>query len=245
VTPAAPPANPPDTPARPRPRRRLWRIGLAAAALLVVGAFVGGGCAVTCRPSWYAPQAVDYARLPEDKRALVAIVDGIGGALQRPGPHAVDVAADQVNRWIVARHELSPEEWLDAELPDLPDAHVPVVSFVPGGRVRLAVLANAGGFGSVLSVIVRVQVAADELLLSIEGVRLGLLPVPRSWVMEAARRWGDEPARQRLGADGTWRVPNDFVWPNGKRRYRITAFTTTDHGATIVLTAQAGGSARP
>jgi hypothetical protein len=200
-----------------------------------LGALIAGGCAVTCRPAWYAPQAVDYVRLPEDKRALVSTVDRISAELQGTAPVTVQVDDEQVNRWIAARHELSPEEWLDAKLPDLNGLPPPHVSFLAGDRVRIAVLTERGGFGTVVSAVIRVHVLGDEVAIELDAVRLGRLPVPRSWVTEALQGWERGSIREALAPDGTWRVPNDFVWPNGRRRFRLAAVRTSDNRLMLEL----------
>ena len=37
------------------------------------------------------------------------------------------------------------------------------------------------------------------------------------------------------------RVPNDFVWPNGKRRFRVTSVSTSDNQIVVRLAAPRGG----
>lgn len=230
----------PVRPAPPRPRRRLWRTGLIVTSLTGFALLIAGGCALTCRPAWFATQAVDFARLPDDKRALVSIVDGIGAGLQTAEPLTVELTADQVNRWLVARRELSPEEWLDAKLPDLDRLPSLQVSFLSGNRVRLAILAEQAGFGTVVSVVLHVEADPDELRTRIVGVRMGLLPVPRSWVLAALRSAGGEAAAV-ADADGSWRAPNDFVWPNGKRRFRVDEIATSDNRVRLRLSRAGDG----
>ena len=189
-------------------------IVLAAAGVIVVLLCLGG--AATCRPAWYAPVAIDRARLKTDKKELVDLLDDIGRALNTGQSIDFELHEDQVNRWLAARSELWPE-LEDAGMRGL--AH-PQLRLLDENRVRLGVTATGGAWSAVLSASATGQLTEDSLIVRIESARAGVLPVPATSVLK--------PIREKLADAGgslsgsTINLPNDWVWPNGKRRFRIS-----------------------
>ncbi len=189
-----------------------WKHAIVAGAVtLLLG---GGGLLVglVWRPAWYRPAAVDYGRLREDKAALVALEEEISAALNAGRSIRVEIRAEQLNRWLAARHEIWPN--LIAELADLEDP----VAEIGAGTVRLGVLWKRGHWRAVLSVQAEVLETRDELAVRCDAPRVGAVPIPRDWVA------GIPPA---MGAtwdtSGVLRIPNCWIWPNGRRACRLTA----------------------
>ncbi len=207
-----------------------WRtVALAAAAILVV-VILGLGLAATRRPAWYQPAPVDQTRLRDDKRDLVGLLDGIGAALNERRGIGFRLDEAQVNRWLAARAEM----WPDSAI-DLGPLRDPQISF-QGDRIRAAALIENGDLRAVVSLTCRVQVSDERVVIEWESARLGALPVPRSWLS----RWitsagsGGRVVRQADGR-GTVAFENDWIWPNGKRRYRLSTLRITDGAADVSL----------
>ena len=87
-----------------------------------------------------------------------------------------------------------------------------------------------------MSLLCRVRVDEERLTLEYDAVRLGAVPVPRSWVAGVTARTGPPAgANVRVERDGTLRVRNEFVWPNGRRRYRVASVAASDGVARVTL----------
>lgn len=213
---------------RKRIRTCYW-IALVVCAAVLVAAF-GLGLSATYRPAWYRPVSIDRMRLREDKRALVALADEIGGALNRAKRLSFQLREDQVNRWIAARAQM----WPDTPV-DLGPLACPQVSFVEG-RIRAAATLEHRGLRAVISVSCRVKVSDDTVAIEWESARLGALPVPRSWV---SGRIAQIPSAGQLpvvlDGRGTLLIANDWIWPNGKRRCRLSELQVLGGVANVVL----------
>ena len=200
-------------------------VALATAGLILVLLCLGG--AATCRPAWYTPVAIDHARLKTDKRELVDLMDAIGTALNTGRPIDFELREDQVNRWLAARSEMWPEVE-DAGMRSL--AH-PQLRLLDDGRVRLGVIATSGAWSAVLSACATGKLAEDSLVVRIESARVGVLPVPAASVLK--------PVSEKLTDSGgtvsgkTISLPNDWVWPNGKPRFRIRRLEVSDGVARV------------
>ncbi len=195
-----------------------------------------GGGALVCQPRWYSLAAVDYVRLADDKRALVGLVESIGQALQAPRSIEITLTADQINRWIAARHELSPEDWIEADLSALDQFSGLHVSFLPSGEIRVASrVALGSGFGTILWATVRVEPDSDHIQIAIGRIGMGMLPVPSALVERALGPAGAARSGEIERTASGWRAPNILTWPNGKRRFRIRALSVSDNRGVLTL----------
>jgi hypothetical protein len=186
--------------------------------------------AVTCRPSWYVPATVDPVRLKADKQELVTLVDGIGDALNAGQPFRCELDEAQFNRWLAARDEIWPVVGVEFEIEG---ASFPQVQFLDGDCVRIGATSTRSPLSVVVSLTLRLEVTEENLLLHMEAVRAGSLPIPRSLVARALQT--QEGALDMM--DGTTiRLPNDAVWPNGERRFRIDSLEISAGRASFVLT---------
>ncbi len=200
----------------------VWLRGLGLLAVLLVAGLVGLGCAATCRPRWYTPVSVDYTSLPADKQALVALVDGIGDALNAGRPVEVRLEESQVNRWLAARREIE----MDLSGLPLDLLERPCVQFLPGGRLRLAWPLEREGWQTVVTIEMRLTLKDGQVLMECTALRLGSLPVPRSWAhraVTAALAGAEQPVW--LERDGLVRLPGRGVWQNGRRPFTIDRLT--------------------
>jgi len=174
--------------------------------------------AVTCRPEWYQPLSVNYQALEDDKRAQHRLENTISAALNADEPIEVTLSQDQLNRWIAARRELWP-----GETPSIEPFSRPQVVLQKNNRVCLAAQVDYSGVQSVLSAVFQVALKDDHLIVTWDSVHAGALPAPRELLekaaLKAARRL-DFPTQSV--SDGRVKWPNEWIWPNGKRRFRIT-----------------------
>lgn len=212
--------------------RRRWIRWVILSLSTTVLALVAGGLALTCRPGWYQPAGIDYAQLDADNRALINTLDRIGVALNGGQPIEVLLREDQVNRWIAGR-----DEWPEAVgRVDLGPLEGPQVAFLGGGRVRLAGMIERAGFGVVVSCDIRVELAEDDVILHWDGLRAGLMPIPRSTLRQVLAQFvPDRQDAQAALTAGRLVLPNRWIWPNGKRRFEIRGLEVTDDQARIML----------
>lgn len=198
-------------------KRKRLRLLLSLGSLSAAGAALAAGCAGLCRPSWYQPLSIDFSRIQSDRDRFVRLGDAIGDALNAGRSIEFTLNEAEVNRAIVSRREIWPEagDW------DLHGASQPVVELSESG-LRIGAMSEArGGFRVVLSCLLDAEPAGERVRLTCRGVRVGALPVPAGMVVERAitalRDGGIE-----VGAEGEAALlENDWVWPNGKQRFRV------------------------
>ncbi len=203
-------------------RRSRFFLWFGGAAALIVLAFLLLAAALLRRPGWYRPQSINHASLEADQKSLVATLDAIGAALNTGAAFEAELTADQINRWIAARHELAPPQSL-ARVDRILEQ--PFVALASDGA-RLGGLLAWNGVRAVAST--RVQVALGEQLeLHVHDLALGALSMPGG----ATSRLLDAAAEAIPGATRHERrllAPRDWVWPNGKRPCRITKLEIAD-----------------
>jgi len=195
-------------------------------ALLIIGS-----CAVSFRPLWYEPQAIDRSRLEQDKQDLVNLFDGIGTALNTGRPVTVELDEAQVNRWLAARRELYPERG-GVSLGPVQD---PTLEFM--GRNRFRVAGRLGDtWGAVVSATGRFELTDDNFNVRLESVHAGALPAPLSLL---SRAFGPALAEHlpavRRSPEGGLSVPRRGVWPNGKRPFRLVAIEADGESLRLTL----------
>ncbi len=164
--------------------RRLLKYALlssAAAALALVGLV----CAITWKPAWYRPAAVDFARLDADKAFVTSTTDRISDALVSGSSITVEFDEAQLNRILAAR-----DEWPAAQEYSLGPIADPYVDLRDGDQIRLGARASYGSFRTVVSAVLGFVVADDVLTVRLEGVAAGAAPAPGR---ASARRAGRAP----------------------------------------------------
>ena len=234
-----------------RVKRRRWRrrvvLGVVAPALIVAGC---GWLALRHVPAWYQPVRVPQDHLQRVRDSLTDKFSEISDHMVGRAAFEVSVTDHQVTEWIVARGEIWPdsEAWLPSWLKD------PVAAFVPG-RVILAAHLDRDGWESILGAHFSICVEGDELVLRLESVTAGALPVPLSTLAEPLDRlihtdrldveaMPDELARAvsklRQGAALHFlthgqRARGPFVWKNGDRPYRVRNLQINDGWMKVVI----------
>ncbi len=225
------PARTQSTGAVAAPRRGRWlrRILFSVATSGVV--LFATVTSLTCRPGWYRPAAIDFASLDADRNALADLENRISAALNARQPVRFEITQEQANRWLTARGEL----WLDDPLPELAALESPFIEF-RDGSVRLAAMVRARGLRTIASCVLAATADAQTMRIEWRGLRLGALPIPAMLIRNAAQNLGDHPeAKRLLGPEGVLEVPNEFTWPNGKRRMRVAEIAFADGRMTVHL----------
>lgn len=226
---------------RPSPGRGTNRKRRRTVALLLVGAATTtlvAGLALEYKPGWYRPVSLDEAGVRRAKVATAEMAEFIGTRLVVGAPFDVVLTQESVNEWAAALSALSPET--AARIPA--EIAAPALGFADG-RVRAGFVSSRGGWRALVSADARVGIDAevDDILVSLGDVRIGAVPVPKSWVREtieafrgssASRADGSLAAAVLPGQSGSIdalgggvRFRNRFVWPNGRRPFRIEDVT--------------------
>ncbi len=238
ATPMVPPRGIPSGASlmrRAKSRRRLRRLLFGAAAVMLAVAGTGW-LALRHIPDWYQPVQVPEGRLQQVRDSLTDKFSEISAEMVAGATFEVFLTDQTVTEWVAARGAIWPEadRWLPSWLTD------PVVAFTPG-RVVLGVHLNHDGWESIIGAHLAVGVEGQDLVLRLEGVTAGALPVPLSTLAKPLDRLThadrldidalpDELAEavrtlRRHGALSTLarghRGRGPFVWKNGDRPYRL------------------------
>lgn len=214
-----------------RPRRRWLRLALVLLPVAVAGLLLALGGALTCRPAWYQPASIDYGRLQDDKRTQLRLENQISAALNGNSPIDIELDETQVNRWIAARHELWP-----TEAPSLEPFSRPQVVLLNKNRLRLAGLVEQSGLVVLLSTTLGIELRDDKLVVSWNAIHAGALPAPRKLVQRVLHKLFDSlDSADEVLSSRALAFPNEWVWPNGKRRFRIADVSIGDGVARVRL----------
>ena len=176
------------------------------------------------KPVWYKPPPVDDRMLRETRSEVAQIVEGISQRIVRGETFDLSFTDETVNQWLAAL----PHVWPDARQKVPPEFRDMVVRF-DEGRIRVASLLVKGGWRVVLTVVIDVALSKDGRQISLElvEVRGGSLNVPRPILVRVLDgvAIGDAGVTDWLKGR---QVPNRFVWPNGRRPFRIDAIELTE-----------------
>jgi len=220
-------------------RRRLSIIGF----LLALGA-VTLWLLFQHKPTWYEPVDLDRAALQRTQNDATLTADLVSDQMVRGRPFEISLSDTQVTRWLTALPAMVPE----AQMSWSASLSSPAVRFEPG-RMRAGVVYSGSGWRSLMGLSLRVVGDDDEdvLRLAVESASLGSLPVPRLVVANALKRPLErllqQAADQELmppieSVDQLYRgvpIRNRFVWPNGKRAFRVKRIRFEDHSVRISI----------
>jgi len=104
-----------------------------------------------------------------------------------------------------------------------------VVRFADG-RLQVAAKLDRRELQTIVSFDVRPTLTSDgrALAFTLEAARSGALRIP-GWILEPWLRPAIQVnSRTATTGDELFAVPNDFVWPNGDRPFRIAALAISD-----------------
>ena len=233
--------------------RRVARRAALLGAILAPVTFLGLWLAFQHKPAWYQPIRLDEQGYQHARRDAVAMADSISDQLVQGKEFELVLTDRSVNEWLAAL----PRVWPEAKqsLPD--EIRDPAVRFAED-NIRFAAHFDKNGWQAIVSVDLFVRVSDDgtSVTIALAGARGGSLPVPRA-VIERLLRPLIEHARssgKNHGTDATspWDAAvksvrsvdqlftgvtsrNRFVWPNGKRPFRIASIRATNGELRISL----------
>ena len=227
-------------------KRKRWKWAIPLAATAVIVALGAAWMAFQHVPSWYRPVYVpadDYQRVRDSLQfACQEFSDGV----INQESFRYTLTDRQINEWIYCRGEI----WPDAEgvLPAF--LAEPMIVFRPG-EIILAGRYEGGEVQTVVNAGFTPTIEGDDLLIRLNSAGGGSLPVPRALIsgplaelLTSEQLWSrlqiepgldnDHLTQDRIAeliestAKG-WRVRNRFVWPNGKRPFRINGVSVEEH----------------
>jgi len=222
-------------------RRVLRRAAVVAAACATI-ALIALWLAFQHKPAWYRPVALDEAGLQRARRDLTNLTDWIGDQLVRREPFDLILKQPDVNVWLTALPHIWPETATALD----PPVTRPAIAFGDTGLHIGAELAS-GGWRVIASVEVSLSVTdnGDGIVVLCSPPYGGSLPIPRALIDPTLARLLQR-ARPRASSNGGSstglesllrevrtvdelfrgiRTGNRFVWPNGRRPFRIAGLT--------------------
>lgn len=226
--------------------RRLTRRTAVLGAIVAPITFIGLWLAFQHKPAWYQPARLDEQGYQLARREAVAAADSISDQLVLGKEFDLVLTDRSVNGWLAALPRIWPET--KKTLPD--ELRDPAVRFAEE-RIRFAAHCAKNGWQAIVSADLFVRVSDDgtSVMVALAGARGGSLPVPRA-VIERLLRPLIEHARssgKNHDSDATspWDAAvksvhsvdqlftgvttrNRFVWPNGKRPFRIASIRAAD-----------------
>ncbi len=211
---------------------------LAAGAVLVVLALATTWMLFQRIPAWYTPSEIAPDEIQIVKNDFAHTESVLSERLnegEASGEFEFVLTQDQINAWIAIRREIWPRsrQWLPRYLSQ------PMVVLDRDG-IRVAALFTRQSLQSVVSLRIEVGTVPDAVFVRLAEVTAGGLPVPHSQIHRYLKRFARRvwPAGQMLpGQIGPYRLPSmthvlegirlpdSWVWANGKQPFRITAVT--------------------
>ncbi len=178
-------------------------------------------------PAWYRPLWLTHTEVEAVGREAQQAFELISQKMAGGRAFSVTLDDRQINRMLAARRVIWPAstDWLPADL------RTPCVALA-GEQVMVGLRWRRGEVQSILSAAVRLSADDQHLAIALGSARAGALPLP----LAALRRLRGRPAEaapgatrsgSQIGADllharPAAAVSNEFVWPNGKIRFRVT-----------------------
>lgn len=217
---------------------------LLAATIFFVAVYL----AAHRKPSWYRPVSLAPKDIPAVEASVANVLDAVGDSIVRRNPFEVVLHERQVNQWLAAAPALA-QKWNRAWPAEIQS---PALAF-DDGSLRIGSHVRYRGWQAIAGVRLRPALSVDgeNVTLTISQATIGAIPCPSPvWTSFADPRLENiVQARDREGAvDGargrsfrlkidssqpgvrTLVVPNDFLWPNGQRRFRIGSISISGDG---------------
>lgn len=222
-----------DRAPKPAPRswtRRLLRYCLFSAALglLAVLALI---LAITWKPAWYQPVALDFASLDADKAFVASTADRVGDALIRGQSVTLEFDEAQLNRILAAR-----DEWPQGREYSLGPISDPYIDLRDDDRIRLGARASYGVVRAVVSATFGFKVTDELLTIRLDEAAAGVAPAPGGVLERVTRQLAEQAGHRSAQQTGEGlSLINDFVWPNGRIRYRVSEIRVDDSKLRLTL----------
>lgn len=221
-------------------RRRWLRRMLIGGPIALLLALAVLWLALRHIPSWYRPVSVPPDELQRVRDTLADTFRSISDRMVQGRPFEVTATDQMITEWLIARAHIWPdsESWLPPWLRD------PVVVFRPG-RVILAAHMDREEWESILSAHFSLEVVGDDVMVSLERIAAGSVPIPVTSVAglldtmvqsdrldtdampedlaRAVRKLRENGALSAL-SDG-YRADGPFLWRNGNRPFYVRDVT--------------------
>jgi len=221
--------------------RRVARRAAFLGAVLAPVTFVSLWLAFQHKPAWYQPVRLDEQGYHLARRDAVATADSISDQLVQGKEFELVLTDRSVNEWLAAL----PRIWPEAKLALPNELRDPAVRFAEE-RIRFAAHFEKNGWQAIVSVdlVVRVSDDGTSVTIALAGARGGSLPVPRAVIERMVQPLIEQALRSGKNHDADANSPwdaavksvrsvdqlftgvttrNRFVWPNGKRPFRIAS----------------------
>ena len=212
--------------------RRILRLFLLLLPVLLILAGVILYLTAQHIPTWYRPITLS----PEDFRRVRAdatnFVDSVGDRLVTQEAFDVELSDRALNEWLTAL----PETWPDLQEDWPTELSAPALKFEQDA-VHVGAMYQGSRWRGIVNLSLTCALSADsrELTVRLLDVRAGSLPLPEALltkllepvILELQKVRSDAGHRVRSELDSLAdlyagvTVPNHYVWPNGKRRFRF------------------------
>jgi len=197
------------------------------------------------RPGWYVPAVLDEQGVQAARRDATNAVDRFGDHLVRRQPFEVVLRVDAINAWLTAL----PSIWPDAARAIPQELRDSALRF-ESGLLRIGAHCEVSGWRAIISGAVAAALTDDGGTIELRLVETccGSVPMPQSLIARianphleaAALSEGKQPSALETPRNAISsiheirsieqlyrgvRIRNRFVWPNGKRSFRIQQIT--------------------
>ena len=151
------------------------------------------------------------------------VVDRVGDQLVDRKPFEVALSANQLNIWLSGLAQI----WPDAARRMPREIMEPFVAF-EAGALRTAARLESGGWRAIVSSDYEVELSGDRknLIVRLKSARCGGVPMPRFVIESILQPFLNEVGKKSVDQwhNGAM-FENRFVWPNGRRPFRIGELT--------------------
>ena len=193
------------------------------------------------KPSWYQPAGPTEQTVHQAQASLANVADRISDQMVRGEPFQILIGSQAMNDWLAAAPSLHPQ--FARALPSATGKAGLLVSGlavgIDDGAVRVGGLVKTKDWQTIFSIAIYAGVSQDgkDILLRIGDVRMGSLPMPGPFLRKLIDEHLSDPRfRRTLDAASKFtlsrvrsiadfftgiRIANQFVWPNGKRPFKI------------------------
>jgi len=224
-------------PPRIRSRKNYVRLILTPFVAVLV-ALTAAWIVFEHKPAWYRPAALvgDDLRLVTSRATGWA--DEVSDQMVQGQPFELVLVGREVNEFLAALPELFPDEFVN-----WPQAlRLPAVGFGPDA-IHVGLLCEMGGWRVIAALTLTAELIDEDRLVRIAatGVHGGSLPLPRSLLgrifdptfatlarsisLKSGNR-AERILKELASVDDLFEgvsIRNRFVWPNGKRVFRLEA----------------------
>ncbi len=220
----------------PRKRRRWFRpVLLVGSAITLVGVGVVW-MIFQHKPAWYQPAIINDLTLEKAQHSFTTFVDDTSHNMVKGKPFDIVLKQQQINEWLAAWPAIIPQ--MRQELPDWLSESA--VSFSTD-LLRVGVRYDKNGWRAILNATLELSMSADgqSIVFALREVHGGSIPIPRSMLEKLLSGVIAQPPGRRsssmasfLGQAGSiddvytgLTIENQFLWPNGRRHYRIASMS--------------------